>query len=63
MDKFKLVVIDSNYCDYLRKFDKKVTYNKNEKALRPFAGVLFTLKDIEYFAPLSSPKLKHQKDA
>ncbi len=61
MDKFKLVVIDAKYCDYLRKFDAKVAYNKNEKALRPFVGVLFTLKDIEYFAPLSSPKLKHQK--
>lgn len=61
MDKFKLVVIDSKYCDYLRKFDEKVAYNKNEKALGPFVGVLFTLKDIEYFAPLSSPKLKHQK--
>ena len=60
-NKFKLVIVDSNYCDYLRQFDYKVAYNKDEKSLRPFVGVLFTLNDIEYFAPLSSPKLKYQK--
>ena len=24
----KIVKVDSNYCDYLRKFDNKVAYNK-----------------------------------
>ena len=57
----KLVRIDYNYCDYLRKFDNRVPYNKNEKELRPFIGILFTIKDCEYFAPLSSPKPKHLK--
>ena len=27
--------------------------------LRPFIGILFTVNGCEYFAPLSSPKLKH----
>ena len=27
----KLVKIDSEYCDYLRKFDDRVMYNMNEK--------------------------------
>jgi len=57
----KIVRVDSNYCDYLRKFDKKVTYNKNEKELRPFIGILFKIEECEYFAPLSSPKNKHRK--
>ena len=57
----KLVKVDTEYCDYLRKFDNKVSYNKYEKELRPFIGVLFTIKNIEYFAPLSSPKPKHLK--
>lgn len=57
----KLVRVDSNYCDYLRQFDNKVSYNKNEKELRPFVGILFTIKSFEYFAPLSSPKSKHLK--
>ena len=57
----KIVRIDSNYCDFLRKYDNKVIYNKNDKELRPFIGILFSINDYEYFAPLSSPKPKHQK--
>ncbi len=56
-----LVKLDSNYCDYLRKYDKKVPFNFNEKELRPFVGVLFEINDCMYFAPLSSPKPKHLK--
>ena len=56
----KIVRVDSDYCDYLRKFDNKVSYNKNEKELRPFIGILFTIEQCEYFAPLSSPKPKHK---
>lgn len=56
-----IVRVDSNYCDYLRKFDTKVAYNMNEKELRPFVGILFRIEDCEYFAPLSSPKPKHKK--
>ena len=57
---FKIVKIDSKYCDYLRKFDDKVPYNAGSKELRPFIGVLFMVEDIQYFAPLSSPKPKHK---
>ena len=57
---FKLVKIDYMYCDYLRNYDKRVVYNKGKKELRPFIGVLFSIGDKEYFAPLSSPKPKHQ---
>ena len=56
-----IVRVDSNYCDYLRKFDTKVAYNMNEIELRPFVGILFRIEDCEYFAPLSSPKSKHKK--
>jgi len=57
----KIVRVDSEYCDYLREFDSKVAYNKYEKELRPFIGVLFKIEKCEYFAPLSSPKPKHLK--
>ena len=57
----KLVKVDVDYCDYLRQFDYRVVYNKNSKELRPFVGVLFTIRNMEYFAPLSSPKIKHLK--
>lgn len=56
-----LVRLDTKYCDYLRQFDEKVPYNHKDKELRPFVGVLFKVNQIMYFAPLSSPKLKHLK--
>lgn len=60
MRNFKIVRVNSDYCDYLRKFDSKVSYNKGSKKLRPFVGVLFKIDKWEYFAPLSSPKPKHK---
>lgn len=57
---FRIVKIDSKYCDFLRKYDNKVPYNAKDKELRPFIGVLFMVGKCEYFAPLSSPKPKHK---
>ena len=56
----KIVRVNTNYCDYLRAFDNKIPYNKNEKELRPFVGILFQIENCKYFAPLSSPKEKHK---
>lgn len=56
---FKIVKVDYKYCDYLRSFDNKVSYNAGIKELRPFIGILFVVEGCEYFAPLSSPKVKH----
>ena len=60
MRNFKIVRVDSDYCDYLRKFDSKVIYNKRAKKLRPFIGILFKIEKWKYFAPLSSPKPKYK---
>lgn len=57
----RIVKVNPSYCDYLREFDNKVSYNKNKKDLRPFIGILFKIEDLEYFAPLSSPKPKHKQ--
>lgn len=57
MNRLKLYFIDEQYIEYLRKFDNKVTYNKN--ATRPYVGIIYTYKNFTYFAPLSSPKDKH----
>ena len=43
MRNFKIVRIDAYYCDYLRKFDGKVIYNKGRKKLRLFIGILFKI--------------------
>ena len=61
IQKLKIVKVETDYCDYLRKYDKKVAYNMADKELRPFIGVLFKINKLEYFAPLSSPKPKHLK--
>ncbi len=60
-NNFKIVKVDYDYCNYLRKYDNRVSYNAGIKELRPFIGVLFMVEDKEYFAPLSSPKPKHIK--
>lgn len=60
MEKLVLVKLYSKYCNYLRKYDKKVPYNYKRKELRPFVGVLFKVNKYKYFAPLSSPKKKHK---
>lgn len=60
-EELKLVRIGKEYCDYLITFDERVPYNFNNKEIRPLVGVLFTVNNCKYFAPLSSPKPKHLK--
>ena len=48
---FRLVKVDYKYCEYLRKFDNKVSYNAGIKELRPFIGILFAVDGIEFYAP------------
>lgn len=54
--KFMMVRIDENYCDYLREYDSRVMFNSDDKSLRPFIGVVFSVNGLDYFAPLTSPK-------
>ena len=57
--RLKLYYISDAYIKYLRKYDDRVMINKNRT--RPYVGVVYTYNDHYYFAPLSSPKPKHQK--
>lgn len=59
MEKLKLYYISTEYINYLRQYDTKVFFNKNQT--RPYIGVVYKINGINYFAPLASPKLKHQK--
>ena len=36
----KIYYLDENYINYLRKYDNRVAYNKNQK--RPYIGVVYT---------------------
>lgn len=53
--------VSTEYCDYLRKYDSNVPYTMDNKANRPFIGVVLNINGNSYFAPLTSPKPKHLK--
>ena len=57
--KFNLYYIKEEYIEYLRKFDSRVAYNKNQT--RPYVGIVCIYKGQKYFVPMSSPKEKHLK--
>ena len=59
MKQLKLYYIQNNYIEYLRNYDNRIPYNKN--LTRPYIGIVYTYKEINYFAPLSSPKTKHKR--
>ena len=61
MERLSFVLVDSKYCDYLRKSDLCVPYTMDKKSNRPFVGVLLQIHGMSYYAPLSSPKPKHTK--
>lgn len=56
---FSFYMVDSDYCDYLRKHDPCVPYTMDHKAIRPFVGIVFSINGFHYYAPLTSPKPKH----
>ena len=53
----KFYAIKDDYVNYLRKFDSRIYENR---ARRPYIGVVCFVNEIKYYVPLSSPKPKHQ---
>lgn len=58
-NNLKIYYLNDDYIDYLRQFDNRVAYNKN--STRSYIGVVYSINELNYFAPLSSPKPKHLK--
>jgi protein AbiQ len=56
--KITLIKVKEHYINYLSQFDKNVRFNKSEK--RIYVGALLIINEIQYFAPLASPKDKHK---
>ena len=56
---FSFYMVDAAYCDYLRKSDPCVPYTMERKSIRPFVGIVFSVHNVRYYAPLISPKSKH----
>ncbi len=53
----KFYHIKNSYINFLRQYDDRVLYNKDET--RPYIGIVFEINGIKYYAPLASPKNKH----
>ena len=56
---FSFYMVDAAYCDYLRKSDPCVPYTMERKSIQPFVGIVFSVHNVRYYAPLTSPKSKH----
>ncbi|MCM1191356.1 MAG: type III toxin-antitoxin system ToxN/AbiQ family toxin [Butyrivibrio sp.] len=56
---FAFYTVDTTYCDFLRKTDLRVPYTMDQKSIRPFVGIVFSVNSFHYYAPLTSPKHKH----
>lgn len=63
MKRLGLYTLDVNYVAALEKADSKVmsVSPQQNKANRPFVGVVIVCQDKKYCIPLTSPKPKHQK--
>ena len=57
--RFIVYTVSEEYNEVLSKGDSEVIRSTDDKKTRPFAGVLFTLENRNYFVPLTSPKPKH----
>lgn len=55
--RLELYTVDSKYFNYLRKFEPRVPFVKEN---RPFLGIVLKIHYKNYFAPLGSPKEKHK---
>ena len=60
----KLYAITNEYINYLRKFDKRVYDNKEDKrtVMRKYLGIVLKINQLNYYIPMSSPKKSDYKD-
>lgn len=61
IEELNLYRINEKYAKYIYNQDKKVLKAYDIKSKRPFIGIILEINNISYFAPLSSPKKKHEK--
>ena len=61
-EKLRIIKVNPNYIEYLRKFDSKVQFNQIElkKDNKPFLGVLFSIHNKKYYVPISSANTKEK---
>ncbi|MBR6666707.1 MAG: type III toxin-antitoxin system ToxN/AbiQ family toxin [Lachnospiraceae bacterium] len=60
-DNIRIYKVKSEYIKYLSMYQKHIFTQDAEKDNRKYIGVVFEIKGMKYFAPLSSYKDKHKK--
>lgn len=60
-NRIRIYEIKSEYIQYLSNNQKHIFSQADVKNMRKYIGVVFEIKSIKYFAPLSSFKEKHKK--
>ena len=63
MDNIKLYEVDPRYIDYLSAYAPHLFHNRaaGQSNERKYIGVILTVNNMDYFAPLSSYKSKHAR--
>ena len=57
----RIYEIKSEYIKYLSNYQKHIFTQADGKDTRKYIGIIFEVKGVKYFAPLSSFKEKHKK--
>ena len=60
MENLHLYRITEEYSRYIYEENNKVMKNFATKRRRPYIGIVLEINNINYFAPMSSPKEKHK---
>ena len=60
-DNLRIYRVKSEYIKYLSMYQKHIFAQDAEKDNRKYIGVVFEIKGMKYFTPLSSYKDKHKK--
>ena len=60
-EKLYFYEVSDKYIEYLSRYDKRIMYSKVEtrKFKRKYIGILLRINEVNYIAPLSSYKEKH----
>ena len=62
MKNLMLFELDEKYYNFLVQYDSRIMYNKNAPlGSRPYVGIVLDINNYKYFAPLTSPKFKQNK--
>ena len=51
--------INQTYYNFIKQYDNNISHMDGEKSNRPLVGIVLNINGFSYYAPLTSPKLKH----